>query len=321
MLKKRNAKLENLNVVNTKIIQDDQQRITDADVRMQRIEQALLATQQQVQSQGDQLLKNVGNLLAPLSAEIGRKFTESDANIRALRKDLREEARNAKQGIAQLADLVQTEAESEPAPVPQRLDPDAGPVDYDAFVEHFQRKLPQAPPELAAAYWQQLPEVDATSPPQQAGRQSPQTDLRRQLFSEAQPSSWPGAGSPAHVPAASLAPRAQPSFAAGPSAAPQSSMPELIGMRPRFTEAPRFPTQVLNAEELAARESERTSLVAAMPQSESEQLQKCVTEVKSFPYLNKASQLSRWLPEVVEQIRNCAVDPIHMALWVREATN
>ena len=88
-MKERNAKLESLNVVNTKMIQDDQQRITDADMRMQRIEQALLATQQQMQQQSDQMIKNVGNLLAPLSAEIGRKFTESDANIRALRKDLR----------------------------------------------------------------------------------------------------------------------------------------------------------------------------------------------------------------------------------------
>ena len=61
--------------------------------------------------------------------------------------------------------------------------------------------------------------------------------------------------------------------------------------------------------------------MAAMPQSEHEQLQKMVTEVKGSPSLNKASQLSRWLPEVVEQIRNCATDPIHMALWVREATS
>ena len=75
------------------------------------------------------------------------------------------------------------------------------------------------------------------------------------------------------------------------------------------------------AEESAARERQRATLVAAHPSSEHEQVQKMVQKIEHFPWLSKAHHLSRFLTNSVRCLRTVATDPDHMALWIREVTN
>ena len=66
-------------------------------------------------------------------------------------------------------------------------------------------------------------------------------------------------------------------------------------------------------DEKAAWERERLTLVAAMPASEIEQVQKAVHKIEHFPWLNKAHHLTRFLQDAVRALRTIAVDPDHMA--------